>query len=280
MGVIRRSASSDRSRYALIGAGAVARSLLTRIPGLVRELGPVASSSVRVAGRISNSLHGGHPVGDLSAFDAASVILICAPDTGLHRIVGLLERAPLDWPRKTILFIESGASSLEFPQFYAAGASVGSLNPIEGINRSYVVEGSRSAMREAKRIVKQLGGFSLDVEFGSMSAFNAARTLSSSLFTPLIDSCVECLQNAGVDRGPAAQFAEALFARTLRSYMHAGRRGWSGPIAANDRAAIVRQYEAIKKVNVLRAEYFRQSAEFAFELYQTFPELTRYLPKS
>jgi predicted short-subunit dehydrogenase-like oxidoreductase (DUF2520 family) len=267
-------------RYALVGAGAAARSLLARIPNLPRELGPVASSSLRVAGRISNALRSGNAVADLSTFDSAEVILVCAPDTGLDRVVCLLEEAPLDWQRTTILFFDSGTSSLEFPQFQQRGASVGSLNPIDGIPASFVVEGGHSALREAKRLVKQMGGRPLEVRFDRMQAFEAAKTISTSLFTPLIDGCVECLQTAGVDRSQAAHLAEALFARTLRSYMHSGRRGWSGPVAAHDRAAIVRQYEAIKKVNALRAEYFRQSAEFAFELYETFPELARYLPKS
>lgn len=254
--------------------------MLARVPDLARDLGPVASSSIRIAGRIVNSLHGGHAVTDLSTFDSAEVILVCAPDTGLDRIAKLLTDAPLDWPRKTILFIESRTSSLEYPQFQHRGAAVGSLNPIDGIAGSFVAEGSPDALREARRLVKKLGGKCFEVALDQIRFFEAARTISTSLLTPLIDTCVECLQTAGVDRATAARLAEVLFARTLRSYMHAGRRGWSGAVAENNRAAVNREYQAMKQVNPLRAEYFRQSAEFAFELYQTFPELSRYLPKS
>jgi hypothetical protein len=197
----------------------------------------------------------------------------------LHRAMAWLREAALRWERTTILIVDSNGYSTEFPEFLERGAAVGSLNPVEGLENSFVMEGSRSAVREARRIVKQLGGKPIEVDYDQMPSFDAARTIASSLFTPMVDSCVEALLVAGMDRARAAQFAEALFARTLRSYMHAGRRGWSGPVATNDRAAILRQYEALRDVNFLRAEYFRQSAEFAFHLYQTFPELARYLPK-
>jgi Domain of unknown function (DUF2520) len=266
-------------RYALLGSGSVSRSLLARIPGLTHELGPVAGSSVRVASRISNSLNSGFAVSGLADFTSPPFILVCSPGAGLHCAMARLGEAALRWEQTTILIVDSNGYSTEFPEFLERGAAVGSLNPVEGQVNSFVIEGSRSAVREARRIVKQLRGKPIEVHYDQMPAFDAARTIASSLFTPMVDSCVEALLVAGMDRARAVQFAEALFARTLRSYMHAGRRGWSGPVATNDRAAILRQYEAVRKVNVLRAEYFRQSAEFAFDLYQTFPELARYLPK-
>jgi hypothetical protein len=269
-------AAMTKPRYALLGSGAVSRSLVARIHGLSHELGPVASTSVRVAARIANSLHSGFAVSGPADFDGPPIILVCAPGTGLRYAMARLEEAPLAWDRTTILIVDSNGYSPDFPQFLKRGASIGSLNSVDGLVNSFVMEGSRTALREARRIVKQLRGKPIEVPFNQMEAFDAARTIASSLFTPLVDSCVESLTIAGMDRGRAAEFAEQLFARTLRSYMHAGRRGWSGPVATNDRAAILRQYEALRKVSFLRAEYFRHSAEFAFDLYQTFPELSRY----
>lgn len=266
-------------RYALLGSGAVSRSLLARIPGLKHELGPVAGISVRIASRISNSLLSGFAVSGPADFASTPFILVCAPGAGLHRAMASLGEASLSWERTTILIVDSNGYSTEFPEFLERGAAVGSLNPVEGLENSFVIEGSRTAVREARRIVKQLRGKPIEVHCDQMPSFDAARTIASSLFTPMVDGCVEALLVAGMDRARATQFAEALFARTLRSYMHAGRRGWSGPVATNDRAAISRQYEALREVNFLRAEYFRQSAEFAFHLYQTFPELARYLSR-
>jgi hypothetical protein len=229
-----------------------------------------------VAARISNSLQSGFAVTGLADFAALPVVIVCSPEAGLPLAMARLEEAPMRWDETIILIVDSNGYSSEFPQFLARGASIGSLNPVEGLVNSFVMEGSRTAVREARRIVKQLRGKPIEVPFDQMKAFDAARTIASSLFTPLVDSCVESLTIAGMDRGRAAQFAEALFARTLRSYMHAGRRGWSGPVATNDRAAILCQYEALRNVSFLRAEYFLHSAEFAFDLYETFPELSRY----
>lgn len=266
-------------RYALVAAGGAARSILADLPVLRTQLGPVVSSSVNGAGRIVNALKSGTAVRDVSHVNACEIILACAPDTGFDRVLALLDDSAIQWHGKVLLFCDSGASSLDFPQFQRAGALAGSMNSVDGIRRTFVVEGSPEALREAKRLVKNLRGKALEVDAEGVELFGAARTLSSSLFTPLMDSCVECINQAGLGRKDAAHIAESMLLHALRSYMHAGRRGWSGPVAASDRSAVTRQYQAMRKINLLRAEYFQHSADFAFALYKTFPELARYLPK-
>jgi hypothetical protein len=234
---------------------------------------------VKVAGRMANVLKTGRAVRDLSSFNDCAVILICAPDTGLGRAVELLENAPIEWSRKVVLFCASNVSSIDFTFFQEHGASVGSLNTFEVLPKCYVVEGSREALRAAKVLVKDLKGRAVEVDSGRMRLFDAARTFSTSLFTPLIDSCFECIHEAGIESKEAARLAEALLLRSLRSYMHSGRRGWTGPAATRDWAAVERQYEALKSADARQAEYFRDSARHAFALYQSFPELARYLSK-
>jgi predicted short-subunit dehydrogenase-like oxidoreductase (DUF2520 family) len=265
-------------RYGLFGAGAAARTILAELPCLRQELGPIAASTMKVAARIANALKAGYAIRDLAEFDECEVILVCAPDTGLDRAVEILSGAPVGWRGKAVLFCFSDVASADFDFFDRLGASVGSLNVIDGIE-NYVIEGGREAVREAKRLVRHLKGKSTEIDSEKMRLFRAARTMSGSLFTPLVDSCVEWIRQSGVESKEAARLAEKMLLWTLRSYLHSGRRGWTGAAATRDWAAIEQQYKAVKKVDPLHAEYFRNMARDAFALYESYPEFARYLAK-
>jgi hypothetical protein len=47
-------------------------------------------------------------------------------------------------------------------------------------------------------------------------------------------------------------------------------------VARADRAGVDREYRALLDAKPLMGQYFRGAADFAFDLYRTFPELTRY----
>jgi predicted short-subunit dehydrogenase-like oxidoreductase (DUF2520 family) len=266
-------------RYALFGAGAAARTVLVEMRVLRRELGPIAAATIKVAARIANVMEMGYAVRDLADFDECEVILVCAPDTGLDRAVEILREAAISWHSKTILFCVSDVASVDFACFQDRGASVGSMNQIDGLEKLYVIEGGRDALREAKRLVKELRGKALEVNHEGMRLFEAARTLSGSLFTPLVNSCVEWIREAGVESKEAARVTERMLLWTLRSYLHSGRRGWSGAAATRDWAAVERQYDAVKELNAMQAEYFRNVAQHAFAMYESYPELARYMVK-
>jgi predicted short-subunit dehydrogenase-like oxidoreductase (DUF2520 family) len=267
-----------KARYALFGAGAAGRTILAELPSLRREMGPVAASTFKVAARLVNVLKMGYAARDLTAFDECEVILVCAPDTGIDRAVEILARASINWQGKVVLFCMSDVTSVDFSVFQDQGASVGSLNVIDGLEL-YVVEGGREALREAKRFVKELKGRHLEVSHSRIRLFEAARTLSGTLFTPLVNSCVEWLRESGVESKEAARLAEKMLSWTLRTYLHSGRRGWIGAVATQDWEAIERQYEAIREFDSLQAEYFRNTAEDAFAMYESYPEFARYLAK-
>ena len=268
-----------KRRYALFGAGAAGRTVLAEVPCFRTELGPIAAANTKVATRIANLMQTGTAVKDLAGFDECPVILVCAPDTGLARAVTVLCEAEIEWKGKTILFCLSGAASQDFPCFRERGAAVGSLNAIDGVPDYYVTEGDPDAVREAKRLVKQVKGRTLEIHPARVRLFEAARTLSGSLFTPMVDSCAEWIHAAGVESKEAVRVAEKMLLWTLRSYLHSGRRGWTGPAAARDWGAIAGQHEAVRKISALQADYFMGTAKPAFALYESFPELARYLRK-
>jgi predicted short-subunit dehydrogenase-like oxidoreductase (DUF2520 family) len=261
--------------YALAGAGAVSRSFIPRLPNLRRDLGPVASGSYRLASRMANALGAGVPVREMGELDSSALLLICGPRGCIPELVTSLMAAGLSWHGKTVVLCDSDEYSSDFPEFRKRGAVMASVNPIEGFANRYVVEGDHIAVRDAKVMVKELGGKAVEVEADKMMLYGAALTLTSSLFTPLIESTMDCIRSSGIEAPVATRIAEALLRRSLRAYMHSGRKSWSGPVAEADEERLDREFAELSRSKPLLARYYRHSSDFAKELYQSFPELTR-----
>jgi predicted short-subunit dehydrogenase-like oxidoreductase (DUF2520 family) len=262
--------------WGLAAAGSIGRSFLPRLPSLARRLGPVASVSYRLAARIANGLKAGRAVRDIGDLNGCAVIMLCAAAGSVDRIARGLTEARLDWSAKTLLICDSHAYTCDFPQFRERGAAMASVNQIEGYAHHYAIEGDREALREAKVLVRDLRGKPVEILSDRVRMYDAARTLAGSLFTPLIETCAECIRQAGVTGPAATTLAEALLQRSLRAFMHSGRKSWSGPVARAERDVINREFLALQAAKPMMGKYFRSAADFALDLYRTFPELTRY----
>src|SRR5580693_2238998 len=88
---------------ALIGAGKLTDSPLSRFYWLSDRLGPVKSSSYRLASRIANQLRAGCPVRDFEEFHASELILVSVPDPMLAGVLRDLASAPIDFNGKAIV---------------------------------------------------------------------------------------------------------------------------------------------------------------------------------
>jgi len=265
-----------RKLWALAAAGAASRSFLSRLPALRSQLGPVASTSLRLAARMTNALRAGTPVRAASDLDLADVLLICIPGMPLEPLIDDAFMDAIQWPRKSVLILEGGNGSPVEHALRTRGAAVGTLATVPGLPDHFVITGDRPAVRLAKAMVHSLQGQVFEIAADRVLLFECALTLTGSLFTPFLEAVVESLRHAGLEQPKAAATADLLFLQSLRSFRRAGRKSWSGPIALADRAALDAQQDALQQVNPAMANFFRDAVRYGFELYQTFPELTRY----
>jgi predicted short-subunit dehydrogenase-like oxidoreductase (DUF2520 family) len=252
--------------FALAGGGRVSGSFVARLPYLTSELGPVAAQSYRLASRIVNSIGAGRAVKRYEDLDDSGVILISAPAAGVDAIITALADA-ITCRGKIVLLCEGEVDSRRLARLKAQGAAVGSINTIAGFDGSrFVAEGDTKAVREAKRLVRQLGARVEEVRTAKMAVYSAGISFGTSLFTPLLEASVQCLQDSGMVKASAVKVAGALFQSTLRAYVYAGKRSWSGPLAGGDRAAVSRELEALTASKPLLARYYREAASLALEL--------------
>jgi predicted short-subunit dehydrogenase-like oxidoreductase (DUF2520 family) len=252
--------------FAVAGGGRVSASFVARLPRLAVQLGPVAAQSYRLASRIVNSIGAGHPVRRYADLDGSSLILICAPASGVAAIVSALAEA-VECRGKVILLCDAGAYSGHLAPLRSRGAAVGSIHVIPGFDgRRFVAEGDRLAVRDAKNLVRQIGGRVEEVESAKMATYSAGLSYGMSLFTPLMEASLQCFQEAGMTKVSALKVVEAVFQSSLRGYLYAGKRSWSGPLADNDLAAAQWELEGLAASNPLLAEHYKQAAALARRL--------------
>ena len=262
---------------ALFAAGPAAKSFLVRLPWLPSRLGPVGATSFRLASRIVNSMKAGFAVKDLDAFQPCRIVLVCVPDDTLPEAVSLLAEAPIRWAGKIVLLCDSAEDSSALGRIRALGASAASLSPVEGPLPRFIVEGDKPAVREAKHLVSDLQGHAIELDSEKMALYMAGLSFGSTLFIPLMASCVECITGASGSSLDAIKIANALYQRWLRAFVHAGRKSWSGPLAWGDQSAIRRELEALRKTDPRLERFYRELAIYALEWSKRHPEMLDWL---
>jgi predicted short-subunit dehydrogenase-like oxidoreductase (DUF2520 family) len=252
--------------FAVAGGGRVSGSFVARLPGLASALGPVAAQSYRLASRIVNSIGAGHAVPTYADLNGSPLILICVPPRGVEPIVSALADS-LECEGKIILLCEGGADSRQLARLRAQGAAVASLQSIPGFDgRRFVAEGDRTAMLEAKRLIRRLGGRLEQISSAKIAIYAAGLSFGAGLFTPLLEASLQCLLDAGMTKASAMKVVEGLFQNSLRGYLYAGKRSWSGPLAVGDQEAARQELEALSASRPLLARLYRESAIVAVEL--------------
>ena len=245
-------------RVALIAAGNLAGSPVSRFARLHEQLGPVKSLSYRLASRVANTLRAGHPVKDYAEFEDCHVILISVPDAALPETIRDLTSAGISWPGKTVLLASASLASGELEPLAALGAASGSLCGIPGFeDQWYLLEGDKLAIRESRSFVDPGARRALAIERGRKPLFLASLTCTGSPLFALLQAASECLRHAGLSSAEAAAILEKQLLRTLRTSAKAGRRAYPVP------HGLPNQIEALSKQDPELARYLQQSCDLA-----------------
>jgi hypothetical protein len=210
-----------------MGAGAVGASLIGRLPSKTHEVGPVSAVSYRLASRIANTLRAGYPVRTADELGTVQGVLFHAPADHVETLLGLLERAEIDWKGKALVFCDCLASRQVRQRFHAKGASTAVARQF-GIPGRLVVEGDDGAgLQAARRIARELRMKAVEISPEAADLFDAAVTLGSAAITPLIDRAADLLRQAGIGDPEAARIASSVFEQTARDYAHSGKQSWA-----------------------------------------------------
>lgn len=258
---------------ALLAAGKIRDSFLTRLPRLEERLGPVRSSSYRLASRIANFLGAGYSVHCLEEFARSKIILISLPAVWLDPMVKELAAMDFDWKAKTVLLCEGQLDSEHLVPLAERGAATGSVVPVcAGDDSLFLGEGDRRALREARQLVEAPGVRLIAMDRGRKALFAAAASFATSLTLPMLAASVETMRASGVGQNEAQVLVERLFQRTMRAYLKGGRKGWEGPLPMQNKEAVRAQMEALFDLSPQLAAYFFENALMAAQLFRQDPK--------
>ena len=228
--------------YGLIGSGAVSRSFLFRLPNKARELGPIVSTSSRVASRIANSLRAGTAAKSVLELARVPVVLFCANPASAGELAEILRAANLNWCKRCIVCCDT---EISLAPLRLQGAAVASVNEI-GIPGRFAVEGDPEAVKAARAIVRKLGGRSILLKSDAVELFHAGLTMGTALITPLIDRLAQVFRKAGVRDKTAMELASAMVEKTAKGFGHSGRQSWAWHIQAPDPAKLAAEEAALR----------------------------------
>jgi predicted short-subunit dehydrogenase-like oxidoreductase (DUF2520 family) len=183
------------------------------------------------------------------------VVWFCVPDAAIADAAAVLAGAT-DWGEKVALHSSGALLSDELGVLRQRGAKVASVHPMMTFVRGsraplagvpFALEGNQKAVRAARAIVLELGGYPYTIQKGQKAAYHAWGMFASPLLTALVSASERVAGVAGVRGTAAKDRALPILRQTLANYERLGAAGsFSGPIARGD-------LETVKKhLNVLR----------------------------
>jgi predicted short-subunit dehydrogenase-like oxidoreductase (DUF2520 family) len=244
-----------------VATSRISQSPIVRFRNLAEHLGPVKAASYRQASRIANTLRAGYPVHRYEDLSRSRIVLVHDSGEKAAPVLSQMAAAGLDWSEKVVLICGESFTSEDLSELAAKGAAVGSLTAIDGPGElRFLVEGDRLAVRGAKKLVEVGGGRVLEIRQCTQRVCAAGASFASWLLVPLIDASVECFRAAGLTPGRAGPIVERIVERSLRAYLKGGRRSWKEPRSAEQRRAILRQVESLRKTDSELASFLLDTA--------------------
>ncbi len=248
-------------RAALICAGNLGDSPISRFRGLSERLGPVKSSSPRLASRYVNSLRAGVAVADYDAMRDCRLVLISVTDAAVPGIVRELAQSDAPWQRKSVLLCSNALESSALCSLEEKGAKTASLCAVAGFDGTmFLAEGDRSVVAQIRPFLGSPGVRLLTVAHGHKMFYLAATACTGPFLTTLLTCAEECLRLAELGSADAADLLRVQAVKNIRGFLKARRR------TQRDATGGDTHYAALRKRNPELADYLQQYASLTARL--------------
>jgi len=228
---------------ALLASGNAAASPVVRALAAANAIGPVASTSFRVASRIANAMRAGRAVPSVEAFEDSHLMLISVPAKATASAVAQLVAAPFEWKHRTVIL--EGDDGACLAPLHQLGAITGVIAAMPGSGgRLFLLEGERPAVRELRPLLGRTAKLVL-IPPGARARFDAGLTLAGHALFPLLAAADAAFVTAGLSRRLTDPVLEKTVQRALRAWTSARRKGWT-TLDAPDKTRTARQIAALE----------------------------------
>jgi hypothetical protein len=221
----------------LVIEGNSTSSTLLRLPAIASELGPVKSSSMPAARRVSNFLKGGYGVAGYADLQSARTILIRVPDSAADRVISEISNAGLVWANHCFVLCESWMPTERLEPLRRLGAGVASLVALPtGQQKTFVLEGDSPSVRQLRRIIDRANLDQADVRAielrpGTKHLLFAATALCSPMPLPMLLMAQQLLRDCGLSGNQLLAVIEDMTNEMLAGFLKGARNNRGGALA-------------------------------------------------
>ncbi len=257
---------SRKPRIAIVGAGNLGTALALSLKKAGFTIEAFVSRSKGKARQRAESLAkqlGARVVTTLHGVDF-TVVWLCVPDAEIARAAQTLA-AQVEWKGRIALHSSGALTSDELDSLRKRGASVASVHPLMTFVRGshpalagvpFAIEGDAPAVRQARRMVRDLQGRSYPIRKQDKAAYHAWATFTSPLLTALLATTERVAAAGGVKRNGAVRRMMPILQQTLANYASLGAAaGFSGPIVRGDAETVKGHLRELKSSPAARDVY-------------------------
>ncbi|MFL6448885.1 MAG: hypothetical protein ACJ746_14540 [Bryobacteraceae bacterium] len=250
---------NQQLQLGLIIEGNSTHSEILRLPSIIQELGPVKSSSIRVARRHSNQIRAGYPVAEYQELHAANLILMKLPDSSVARVVDELCASDLPLRAQGFALCETWFDSGALEPLTKRGANVATILRLPSLSTSrFVVEGEIKAVRQVRRFLSRNGTRSIELSPGHKHLIFASELLAITVPMSLLGSAKQLLRDGGISGNVLWEVLDQMARKMVLDFSRASRLDGSGPIAEAPPETAKSHLEALDRSRPAIASLLRQ----------------------
>jgi predicted short-subunit dehydrogenase-like oxidoreductase (DUF2520 family) len=189
---------------------------------------------------------------------SADVVLIATPDGAIQGVAAKLARmGGEEWRGKVVLHTSGALNRAVLAPLERCRAATGSLHPLQTFSGRgvpqldgfvFAMEGSRTALRVARRIAQALGGVPVQLDGRNKPAYHAAAALVAGQVLGVVEAATRILMALGFTRRRAARALLPLLRQTLQNFERLGPGvSWTGPVSRGDYATVASHVRALRR---------------------------------
>ena len=249
---------------ALLTAGSITRSPVSRFPEIVKLIGPVKAPTYREASRAVNALKGGVAVRSVEEIPAACLFLVCAPQGRVPHVVREMVDAVADWRGRDVVLCSESLDSRDLDLLARRGARTASMVALDWFDKPhFMVEGESRAVQRARKALEATRGRVVEIERLGTPLYTAAADLTSLIMLPLLEAATAALRDAGIPLPLAHKMVDRMVARSVRNYRKSGCKTWRAPSLHAAHPRLERQLEELQGRDARLSDFYHESMEAA-----------------